>query len=341
MQLHPSFKFREEVSTELLELLTKTTLGTNGAQYQHLDIDKRIYEADQPLFLSIERHNKVMGNIAFCRRGKFWYIRYFAFDSNFQAGAQQKFSKEKNSLFKNQLQFYFNSLLNTENNENIDALYAYIDPKNLRSKQMSERFGFQNIAKLKTQSFSRIKPKNKRVELLDDWNLIKDFVHRNYRNHLFYFESQSSKAPFYVIKDKNGAIIACTKATVVNWKIASLPGKFGGILTKLIPYIPVINRLIKPNKHTFLVPEIVCIKDNNPNLLEELFSGILAIHNLHVLLWWVDEKDQVYTDLSPLVKWGVLDKILGRTEVDVVARYAQMNAEDLKKPVFVAAFDMV
>ena len=341
MQLHPSFKFREEVSAELLELLTKTTLGTNGAQYQHLDIEKRIYEADQPLFLSIERHNKVLGNIAFCRRGKFWYIRYFAFDSNFQAGAQQKFSKEKNSLFKNQLQFYFNSLLNTENKENIDALYAYIDPKNQRSKQMSERFGFENIAKLKTQSFSRIKPQNKRVELLEDWNAIKDFVTKNYGTHLFYFESQSSKAPFYVVKDKNGEIIACTKVTIVNWKIARLPGKFGGILTRLLPYIPIINRLIKPNKHTFLVPEIVCIKDNNPNLLEELFSGILAIHNLHVLLWWIDEKDQVYTDLSPLVKWGVLDKILGRPEVDVVARYIQMKDEDLKKPVFVAAFDMV
>jgi hypothetical protein len=75
--------------------------------------------------------------------------------------------------------------------------------------------------------------------------------------------------------------------------------------------------------------------------LEELFSGILAIHNLNVLLWWIDEKDQVYIDLSTLVKWGVLDKILGRPEVDVVARYTQMKDEDLKKPVYVAAFDMV
>lgn len=341
MQLHPSFKFREEVSPELLQLLTKTTLGTNGARYQHLDIEERIYEADQPLFLSIERNNKTLGNIAFCRRGKIWYIRYFAFDSNFQAGPGENTSNRKNSLFKTQIETYFHSLLNTENASRIEALYAYIDPKNQRSKQMSERFGFENIAQLKTQSFSRISPKNKRVELLEDWNLIKDFVHKNYGNHLFYFESQSSKAPFYVIKDKNGAIIACTKATVVNWKIARLPGKLGGILTKLIPYIPLINRLIKPNKHTFLVPEIVCVKDNSPKVLEELFSGILAMHQLNVMLWWIDEKDPAYTNMAPKVNWGMLDKILGRPEVDVVARYTQMKDEYLKKPVFVAAFDMV
>ncbi len=341
MYLHPSFKFRDEVSPELLQLLTKTTLGTNGAKYQHLDIEERIYDADNPLFMSIERNGKVLGNIAFCRRGKFWYIRYFAFDSIFQAGPGENTSRRKNSLFKNQIETYFHSLLNTENAARIEALYAYIDPKNQRSKQMSELFGFRKIAQLRTQSFSRLHPKNRRVEQLDDWNAIRDLVQASYGNHLFYFESQSSQPPFYVIRDENGEIVACVKVTLVNWKIARIPGKFGGILTKIIPYLPVMNRLIKPNKHTFLVPEIVCVKDNNTKVLEELFSGILAMHQLNVMLWWIDEKDPAYTNMAPKVNWGILDKVLGRSEVDVVARYAQMNADDLKKPVFVAAFDMV
>jgi hypothetical protein len=341
MQLHPVFKFNEEVSPELLKLLTKTTLGTNGARYQHLDIEERIYEADQPLFLSIERKNKVLGNIAFCRREKFWYIRYFAFDVAFQAGSNQKVQKERNSLFKNQLTVYFDELLDSENAERIETLYAYIDPKNERSKNMSEQFGFQKIALLRTQSFSRINPKNNRVEKLENWEDIKAFVQSTYGNHLFYFESQSTKPPYYAIRDTKGEIVACAKATVVNWKIARLPGKYGGILTKLIPYIPIINRLIRPEKHTFIVPDLVCIKDNNPDLLEELFSGILAIHKLNLILWWLDQKDPVYTDLSSGLNWGILDKILGRPEVEVVARYAQMNVQDLKVPVFVSAFDMV
>jgi hypothetical protein len=206
---------------------------------------------------------------------------------------------------------------------------------------MSELFGFQKIAQLRTQSFSRLRPKNNRVETVNDWNLVKNIVQSIYSEHLFYFEEQSIKPPFHIIRDKNGEIIACTKVTVVNWKITRLPGKFGGILTKIIPYLPVMNRLIKPNKHTFLVPEIVCVKDNSPKVLEELFSGILAMHQLNVMLWWIDEKDPGYTNMAPKVNWGILDKIIGRSEVDVVARYAQMNAEDLKKPVFVAAFDMV
>ena len=341
MQESQYFQLKEEVTPEVLQLLTKTTLGTNGAMYQHLDIEHRIFEADNPLFLTLERNNKVLGNITFCRRNAFWYIRYFAFDTLYQASNKNGKKRTKKSVFKQELQLFFEAALSGNSDEKIENFYAYIDPRNTRSRWMSEQFGFQKIAQLKTQSFSRLYPKNQRVDVVNDWNKVKDLIHKNYKEHLFYFEAHTTKPPYYVIYDNHSELIAVAKATIVNWKITKLPGKFGGTLTKLIPYIPFIKRLIKPEKHTFLVPEMVCSKNNDPQLVEELFEGILALHKLNVMLWWMDEKDPLYTALSQNVKWGLLDKIVGSPEVDVVVRSGSNKHKPIQQPVFVAAFDMV
>ena len=39
----------DKISPELIELLTNTELGTNGARYIHLDTKERIKEADNPV----------------------------------------------------------------------------------------------------------------------------------------------------------------------------------------------------------------------------------------------------------------------------------------------------
>ncbi len=109
-KLHPLFKIRTEVTTGILDLLNRTVLGTNGAKYKHLDTSNRIYEADNPLFLSIERHEKTLGNVTFCRRGKHWYIRYFAFHSLAQAGGVKKSEDKGNSFLKRELNQFFAQL---------------------------------------------------------------------------------------------------------------------------------------------------------------------------------------------------------------------------------------
>jgi hypothetical protein len=74
MALSSIFKIRKEATPALLELLNNTILGTNGAKYRHLDTTSRILEADNPLFLSLERRDKVIGNVTFCQRDNFCYI---------------------------------------------------------------------------------------------------------------------------------------------------------------------------------------------------------------------------------------------------------------------------
>lgn len=343
MGLSSIFKIRNEATPALLDLLTSTTLGTNGAQYRHLDTRQRIQEADDPIFLSMERNEKVIANVTFCRRGSFWYVRYFAFSSFAQAGSKKKEEDKGNSLLKRELNTFFDEVFDGKHTEEpVQSMYAYIDPKNDRSKWMSENFGFSVVAHLATQTYSRVYPKRSdRLIKSDNWEDISSLVMFNFKDHQYFFTSQTNKPPFYILKDKTGEIIAFTRVTTVNWEIVRLPGKFGGFLTKMIPFIPVLNKLINPKKHTFLVPEIVYVKNNDAILLNELFSGVLADKKLNLLIWWTDVNEPIYRAVKDKMNWGLLNKLIGVAPVDVVQRcHPAFNAKT-DNPVFVTAFDMV
>ena len=338
--LSPLFKLREIHTQGIVDLLEATTLGTNGAKYKHLDTADRIKEADSPLFLSLERYNRVLGNVTFCQRGGNWYIRYFAFQSFLQGSEHKSNNPTGNSSLKNELGQFFDDVLNSD--DSVDSMYAYIDPKNDRSKWMSENFGFEKIGELATQSFSRVNPKkSSRLSKIEDWNEIAPMVRDFYGSNRCYFEAHCSKPPFYVLKDDSNQIIAFARSVNVHWEIVRMPGKMGGFLTKSIPYIPFLRKLIKPKNHEFLVPEIVWTNNNDPKLLSELFEGMLVDQNLNLLLWWTDIRNPLYSTIKAKVNWGLLHKIIGVAPVDVVQLKSKSYIAQNDEPIFVSAFDMV
>lgn len=337
--MHPLFKVRAKETPEIVELLNSVTLGTNGAHYRHLDTSERIKELDDPLFLTLERNNNILGNSTFCRRGKDWYVRYFAFSNQFQSKGTKK--SKGSSFLKEELNSFFQSTLDGSNEHGkADSFYAYIDPNNEKSLWMSESFGFKTIGKVATQTFSRVNPKNSnRVQKSEDWNEVANLVEGHFGEYQHYFKEQTSKPPFYTIKNEQGEIIAFAKTTLSTWEIKRLPGKMGGVLTKIIPFIPRLNKIIRPKKHTFVVPEAVMVKDNAPELLTELFQAILFHENKNLILWWVDENESLYTSVQSTVKWGILNKLVGVSKANIVRR---SNVKSTSKQAFyTSGFDFI
>ena len=339
--MHPLFKIREDYTPQIVGLLNSVTLGTNGAKYRHLDTSKRIKECDNPLFLTMERNKVTIGNVTFCRRGNDWYIRYFAISPRLQSAASRKSKSKKSNLLKRELNDFFQSSLDGKNTfDQVGSFYAYIDPNNEKSLWMSENFGFESIGTIATQTFSRVKPKDSpRVRKCNDWNEVKDFVGSNYERHQHFFSSQTKKPPFYCVENKNGEHLAFAKISISNWEIIRLPGKLGAILTKIIPYIPRLNKLIRPKNHSFIVPEAVVVKENNPQLLTELLEGILYQENKNLILWWVDEKENLYDNVKSKIKWGLIHKLVGVSKVNIVKR---SNSESRsKQPYYISGFDLI
>lgn len=333
---------REEASPELLALLEATTLGTNGACYRHLDTPSRILEIDDPLFLSLERNGKTLGNITFCRRGTNWYIRYFAFASFLQAGNNLKNQERKNSILKDSIEAFFREKLGKTDQSAPEAtsFYAYIYTRNDRSRWMSENFGFRTVGQLATQSFSRARPKqSKRLARIEDPSCISSLLDEHFGNHQYFDKTNYQKLPCYSIQAKDGEILSFARISTARWEIQRLPGKNGKLLTRLIPYIPVLRKLIYPPAHTFLVPESVYVKGHDPKLLTELLEGILFEEKRTLMLWWTDFNEPLYKSVRMKMRWGIVDRITGVSPVDVVAR--SEKPLHITQPFYVKGIDLI
>lgn len=344
MALSSRFTIRDTACPALLDLLTQTTLGTNGARYRHLDTRTRILEADNPLFLSVERDGKVQGNVTFCKRGIRWYVRYFAFAGQKQAAKNGNHSERGNSKLKEEIATFYDDVFDGKYGDAPEAFYAFIDPKNERSKWMAEHFGFRTEAQLITQSFSRTKPKKQdSVRLITDPTLVQTCLDKIQDSHAYFVKEHAEEPDFYGVFDDENELIAFAKITRANWIIERLPGSLGGFFTKLLPFTPGINRIIKPKNHQFLVPESVWVKDDNPAVLNTLFEGMLSLENRNMLLWWVDRREPLWRHTQNRIHWGLVHKMTIQNPVDVVVlRKNPLKLDELRsKPIFVAGWDMV
>lgn len=330
------FEFTEEITPELVQLLEATTLGTNGAMYRHLDVQDRIYQTDSPLSFSLKRNNQLLANITFCKRSFGLYLRYFAFDKRFQSKGKARQNIQK-SLLKQEIMAVFERV-SAEHPGNLNMCYAFIDARNERSKWMSEQFGFKTKAKLATQTFSRIYPKELKglsVEPIQEEHL--QLIRSKYQNHAAYFEEYIKEGTIHCWRNPAGQLLALGKFTNVAWEISRLPGKWGGIFVKALPYLPILRKLVNVKNHQFLVPEAICLANERPKVLAAFLAGVLKLENRQMMLWWMDECDPLYAKMKHRMNWGVMHRILGVSPVDVVIR----GAFDPKDPMYIAAFDMI
>jgi hypothetical protein len=338
--LKPPFYTSEEYSMQTLDLLKDTTLGSNGAKYRHRGVEKRIGKLYHPLFLNLSIRKRVLSNVTFCRRDKDWYIRYFAFNRFFQSAPQQKKSSTSSSTqLKNELAAFFENALIADDGP--DTFYAYIDPRNERSLRMSQFFGLNPVAEIATQTFSRIKPKKTSVECIKNKEEIASLVTSRFDTYAFfhpYQTYQTEDSNFWVLKEK-GEISAFAKSYSAEWQIERLPGKNGALLTKLIPYIPVLRKVIRPNAHTFAVIDSVWVKNNDSQRFKTLAEGILYAENKNVMHWWVDKKEPLWNDIEDKTNWGLLHKINGVHDVALVAR--SNKPISLKQSAYVSGFDFI
>lgn len=338
------FQVRREPTESILALLDDITMGTDGAHYRHLDTREKIKELDAPLFFTLERNNKAIGNITVSERNDDWYLRHFAFSKGLQGSGKKRSNSAGNSGLKGEVTNFFNNLLEGSfTSKKGRCIYAYIDPENQKSLWVSESFGFRKVRTITTQSFSRLSPKRSQRLVKDlSWEEVNPLIEKEYANYSFYHPVQTAKGPFYGLKNSEGELIAVSKITRAEWQIKRLPGKLGGLLVSLIPYIPMLNRLIKPKHHSFLVPDAVWIKDNDPRLLEELLEGILHETKLNLMLWWVDANESHYAAVKTKMNWGPAHKIIGIHDAYLMVLGPDKLINKLKnEPHFTSGYDFV
>lgn len=351
-RIHNLVQRSNSAPNSVLELLKQTTIGTNGSLYQLLDTERKIHALHHPNFIYLERNNKAIGNITICNRSitlngkneEGLYIRYFAFDQVFQGG-QQKGNATS------QFHHYFKALFETSNLNPVDPeknrsiYWAFIDPQNLRSFNMNERFGFEDIGSFTTTAFSRVKPKSStNVSVLDssDKDKVLSDLSIFYKDFQFFsdchlFEDNN----FYVLKDGD-EIVAGIQANPVAWKIKSLPGAKGKFLVKYAHRIPRLRKLINPKHHEFLATEGLYWKPGYENRVEELLEAVLHLSGKHSLLIWTDQHNNMLEQIS--VNWGFIQKTKENNSINIVAKFIDYSSSEIdqirKSKKYLSGFDM-
>lgn len=348
MALPSIFKISEKPLPEIVSLLEQTRLGTNGAQYRHLDTAQRIRKVENPLFLYIQRHERVLGNITFSRRKmkegeSAFYIRYFAFDSSWSSSGKGN-EKYRNSLLKSGLEVFFDCAFQGEYGEPADLFYAYIEPANSRSMWMAHQFSFTPHTTFVTWSFSRLLPKLANGFFSLDEQFQRTYaeqLEKTYSEHTLFYPHHTKQAEhIYGIVENNRLVCACA-VHVVNWEIVRLPGKLGQVWTKVLPFVPLLRRVVNPKSHRFATVEGIVVDPEYAHRLKDLFESILAATETHLLLSWYDENDHVLAKHFGAQKRGLAKLLLPLQRAYVMTKSKEPPLVQATKPVYISAFDLI
>ena len=326
------FKECSTPSDAVIDLIQNTILGSNGARYKHLGVLEQLQKLDEPSYFSLIKGDKCLGNITLCKRPEAFYLRYFAFDAAYQANRFKSISsKPKSSLLRKEIALFFNTKLEAFKR----PIYAYIEPENSRSINMALQFDFNAVCQIHMHHFSRFKPRSNVQFCWISHEEAYEHVHKTYGNYTYYFEHlNSGKFAGWRV---DGTLIFIARFHEGCWEIQSLTGMFGKALTKIIPWIPLINKIINPKKHSFIAFDslVVINKSVQKKELNYFFSAALAAFEVKHMMHWSDPNDPNQSNLQE-IKWGLLHRFLGKGFINLMVK-----GEIKPGPYYVDAMDML
>ena len=98
------------------------------------------------------------------------------------------------------------------------------------------------------------------------WDEVAPIINATFQSYRHFATAQTKKPPFYVLRNLEGEIVAAAKTSISRWEIHRFPGKLGGVLTKIIPFIPRLNFL--KSFAVFWFDTAICLCCNMTNCFE-------------------------------------------------------------------------
>jgi hypothetical protein len=373
--LQLSVDVEKEPGEEIRNHIRDTLLGTPGKlRYRHTSLETKLPFLGRIYFLILRKSGKLLGSIAFSLRdikngsdtGKAWYVRYFSVhaplrDSTFNRGRIRR--RERNSeirqndkphgdsLLKNFVQPYFDEpdkLLGGETDEgSANLVYAYVERENLRSWNFTELVGFETVGKICTTIFSRYNPRRHHaVSKIEESEKVPhlESLREFYRDYAFYSEQNIYFDDNYLVWRKDGEIVAGCQANPESWEIVDFPGGISRFLIRFGVYLPVIRRYIIPGYQKFIAVEGLWYREGHEKCLYDLFETAMAVHGLHSLLIWLDERSPLLETLKSLGSHGIIGRFFKPAPVDIRVKFNHFKEEDrqiyCELPSYISCFDM-
>jgi L-amino acid N-acyltransferase YncA len=322
----------------IVGLLKKSIYGTEGPKYQHSGQELKLQNLKNPIFFILRKQDKTIGFYCLCER-EIWigtekylgyYGRYLAVDENYQGNGFGKLLKKKAVEYVE------------TNGTSPSVLYSYIEENNTRSLNISQKMGFKSISTLETIIFSRLYPKaDNRVTRIDEVELpeiLEKLESQNVHTILRTFENINYQNNYFVLKE-NGRIVAGLQVNPTRWKIVEMAGMGGKILLNVLPYIPILKRLINPQKHDFVAIEGIFIETGSDELLYSLIEGVLHQFSVTSALIELDSKSSILEIFNKKQNLGLLNAFKNEIKTHVMIKSFNCNLPIPHGEAYVSSFD--
>ncbi|MEI6947280.1 GNAT family N-acetyltransferase [Paraflavisolibacter sp. H34] len=333
------------LTDEARAFLQHIAWGQSGPVYNHRNTEERIGHLHRPTLISITRQGKMLGTAVFCntpvtageRRYNSYYIRYFAASKEIRGqGIMKRYAEKVMTAIRDQEQ-------------EKTVFFAFVEKENKASYTSVRNAGYEQIGLLKTHGFSRFFPrKNKDIEQVATGPVrqeLEGLLQQQYTQHaLVQFNSIFLNNNYYVIREK-GKVVAGCQYHRVHWVVNQMPGLFGKIVMKVVPLVPVLNKLFHPKKFEFLAFEGIFAAPGSESRLFELFEGLLAKEKLKGAMYWMDENCPVRKRLEGRGRKGLLHAFVRDSEALIMASFTHLNETEIMdiqaRPLYVSAFDFI
>jgi hypothetical protein len=225
--------------------------------------------------------------------------------------------------------------------------YGFIELENIRSLRVSETFQFSSLGRFQTLFFSRFFPrKNQFVQRIseEDKPQYLELLDSQYRDYaLVNFRRIFFKDNTYIYK-KGGEILAGAQVNTVRWIFENIPGFTGWLNMHVVPRLPVLGRLSKPDSYNFTSFEGLVCQPGQEAALIALFEHILASHGHYTGMTWLDTRSPLLSGLKDHGKLGLLFRVQKSLPAGIVAAFVNVPPKEQEaikaKPVYISAFDL-
>jgi hypothetical protein len=350
----------------ILDILNHAVQGSEGGlRFSLQNIAPRIAAyKDQIRFISLYKKNQVTGTVGSCFRvsgqGKLRYptsyLRYLAFQSTYQSDIgwrkrrKELIKPEKDDSFKKKTLEIFGKPHLLDLNDVFEGdkhiMYAFLESKNERSKNIVQQAGYEYIRSFLTVAFSRFNPHfDKRVSRLrDDEKAEMESLLREYYMDYSFFSNDYSffGDKYYVLKEGN-KIIAGVSAIPSAYKVYDIPGIWGWVMMKVLPKTPYFRRLFRPGEFRYLVFDAIYCKKGEEEKLGKLFESACTAEVFHTGLTWLDDHSQLYDKMRTVVRMGALNRMLNAKPGLVYSRFINLSETEKEyfynAPAYISGFD--
>lgn len=352
---------RSGTSPEITSLLKQTVFGTKGkVRYRQKHIVEGMESQQNLEFIQILKHNHVIGTTGVVTRKtsginnnlKSLYVRYLSVNNPFRKKAKKRVynAKRKKNRTSNRLKKMIGDQITNHFEQPVyqsggkASFYAFVESENYNSKELCINLGFYPTRQISTVLFSRFSPNTSiRVSIAEhqDEQIIHKQLNSFYKNYSYYFEDRLFEVGGYYVLKKEGEIIAGIRCKPVNWEIVEVPGFSGFLMQKVLPYLPLTNRLFNPKNLVFLAFDFPW---GETKAVLELMEHCCAESEINLGMFWGDMESTLISELKESGQLGFLYRLNGEVTAEVMQRFINLDKNEqkelLQKPVFVSALDM-